>query len=391
MKNDICIELSGIIKGILADGIVHQSEVEFLLYWLEDNFNHSDIENESIEFINYSLVKVMEDGVLDKEEAEEIESLFNDFLSGELAEDFLFEDETDKNNSIVTAEFNSPFCSPAPSITFQDKVFCFSGDFNLGSRSYCENLIIKHGAKPSKSITKKVNYLIIGSNDSESWKYGSYGRKIEKAIEYRDKNTGIEIVSEEHFRNFIDKNIADNMFGIDLITEIKKNTAVKIKNDFIVFDFETTGFSPLYDEIIEIGAVKVSNGEIVETFESFLKPYKKISKQITAINGIDNDMVSNAPTIDIVIQEFYKFIEELPLVAHNAPFDMKFLLKNLEDSNLVFKNNEVIDTLPLARIAHPEYENHKLSTLIKNLNIDIKISHRALADAKATFLVHKSF
>ena len=364
-------QLKNITQGILADDVINENEVEYLLNWIDD---HIEVTlNDEIEKIYDVLLEAMMDGEIDKQEERAIKKLLSTFIE-------------ENNNS---EDCLSPLCSPLPDVTITDNVFCFTGDFNLGTRGYCEKIVLAHGAKTSKGITKKVDYLVIGANESELWSHGSYGAKIEKAVEYREKGTGVKIISEEHFLKYIDLNINTTQVEIT-----PKKSTVKINTSFgdryIVFDLETTGFSPIYDEIIEIGAIKVDKDSSKEhqIFNILVKPSKKISKGITSINGIDNDMVANANTIDVTIQEFYDFIEDFPLVAHNAPFDMKFLIKNFEDSGLIFKDNEVINTLPLARKAFPNFPNHKLTTLIEHLEIEVKQSHRALDDSIATMQIY---
>lgn len=166
----------------------------------------------------------------------------------------------------------------------------------------------------------------------------------------------------------------------------KKN----ILNSFVVFDFETTGLSPLRDEIIEIGAIRVDDIHAKEhkTFCTFVKPRSPISNRITAINGIDNDMVADADDISSVIKEFHEFIGDLPLVAHNASFDMKFLLHNMQAHGLEFLGNKVVDTLSLARKAFPDIDNHKLTTLVEHIGINVDQSHRAFDDSMAALMVY---
>lgn len=288
----------------------------------------------------------------------------------------------------MNSQSNNLFCFPAPDVVFEDKLFCFTGEFDLGSRAYCKAIALSYGAKKTKSLTMKTDYLVIGSHDSAMWGHEHYGNKIEKAIKYRNKSKAIKIISEEHFTSFID---------IDKVVEIlKPKYKKKIRVDFdvkytdlIVFDLETTGLSADNNEIIEIGAIKVINGSF-ETYTTLVKPTKKVSKQITKITGITNKMLLDAPSIEDIIDDFFDFLEDFPLVAHNASFDMRFLKRNLENHNLIFRENIITDTLSLARRKFPELENHKLSTLIKHLGIKVERSHRATDDALATLQIYNS-
>lgn len=155
------------------------------------------------------------------------------------------------------------------------------------------------------------------------------------------------------------------------------------ETEFVVFDLETTGLNPVQNEIIEIGAVKIKNGEIIDEFSSLIKPDQKISGKITEITGIDNNMVEDAPPFDKVFSSFVDFIDGCPLVAHNMEFDYSFIRKPLNEYK---KQSEVtlIDTLTLARAVLPELKNHKLATLVNYYDISLDNHHRALDDSKAT-------
>jgi len=158
------------------------------------------------------------------------------------------------------------------------------------------------------------------------------------------------------------------------------------ETEFVVFDLETTGLNPVQNEIIEIGAVKIKNGEVVDDFSSLVKPEQNISGKITEITGIDNNMVKDAPSFEKVFTSFIEFIDGCPLVAHNMDFDYSFIRKPLSE----YKNNSeitLIDTLTLARAVLPELKNHKLATLVNYYDISLDSHHRALDDSKATALL----
>ncbi len=154
---------------------------------------------------------------------------------------------------------------------------------------------------------------------------------------------------------------------------------IKIPKDFVAFDLETTGFAPPC-KILEIGAVKVINYKIIDEFQTFVDPCCIIPKHITEINGINQQMVSNAPEIGDALPLFLKFIGSLPIAAHNASFDMKFI--NYEGMKLGCRiTNKVIDTLALSRRHYPRLENHKLNTVARHLGVINKLEHRGLYDA----------
>lgn len=153
--------------------------------------------------------------------------------------------------------------------------------------------------------------------------------------------------------------------------------------DFVVFDIETTGLSNFTDKIIEFGAVKIRDGKIIDIFEEFVNPQEPLSDFTTELTGITNNMVSNAETIDKVLPRFLEFAKDTILVAHNAEFDVPFVIAKANDLNLEFKP-AYMDTLYISRALHPEFKNHRLNTLAKNYQVSLLNHHRASDDAKAT-------
>ena len=152
-------------------------------------------------------------------------------------------------------------------------------------------------------------------------------------------------------------------------------------NEYIVLDIETTGLSFRTEKITEIGAVRVKNGEIVDTFECFVNPEIPIPERITELTGITNDMVKNEENINKVMPKFLDFIGDLKLVAHNADFDIGFLKYNAENLGLRM-DNEYIDSLQLSRQLFPEFKKHKLGILAEKFGIKVENAHRALDDVK---------
>ncbi|MEK3978043.1 PolC-type DNA polymerase III [Psychrobacillus sp. FSL K6-2836] len=153
---------------------------------------------------------------------------------------------------------------------------------------------------------------------------------------------------------------------------------------YIVFDVETTGLSATYDKIIELAAVKMQNGNIIDKFERFVNPHHALSATTIELTGITDDMVRNAPEIEQVIKDFYEFIGDGIIVAHNASFDMGFLYEGYRRTGIDHFNHPVIDTLELARFLHPEMKSHRLGTLTKKFNIELTQAHRAIFDCEAT-------
>lgn len=154
-------------------------------------------------------------------------------------------------------------------------------------------------------------------------------------------------------------------------------------NSFVVFDVETTGFSAKNNKIIEIGAVKISNGDIVDSYNILINPEESLSQEIVELTHINDSMLINQPIIDQVLPEFYNFIKDSIMVAHNANFDMAFLKNNFEKININFEK-PYIDTLELSRIFYPNVRSHKLGVVAKRLGVSLENAHRAVDDARAT-------
>ncbi|HLS54005.1 MAG TPA: exonuclease domain-containing protein, partial [Tissierellaceae bacterium] len=153
--------------------------------------------------------------------------------------------------------------------------------------------------------------------------------------------------------------------------------------EFIVFDIETTGLSAINDAITEIGAVKIRDGQVVDTFAQLINPERPIPDFIKELTGITDDMVRDKPTIDQVIPKFSEFIGQGILVAHNASFDVGFIREKMRLNNISL-NNPVLDTLELSRIVFPELKSFRLNNLAKHLGVSLENHHRALDDAMAT-------
>ena len=159
----------------------------------------------------------------------------------------------------------------------------------------------------------------------------------------------------------------------------------KLADDtYVVFDVETTGLSAVYDTIIELAAVKIKNGEIIDQFESFANPHKPLTATIINLTSITDDMLQDAPEVEAVLKRFHRWTEDAIFVAHNASFDMGFLNVGYKKVGLEKAANPVIDTLELGRLLYPELKNHRLNTLAKKLDVELTQHHRAIYDAEAT-------
>lgn len=166
----------------------------------------------------------------------------------------------------------------------------------------------------------------------------------------------------------------------DLVPSVEGNADNPIDGDFICFDLETTGLSAQNDRIIEIGAVKISNGEIIDTFSTFVNPQRSISAKITEITGINDKMVENAPLEEDAVKQFLSFCSNNVLVAHNAPFDTSFIKASCQRLGVEYKFTS-IDTVAISRAILPDIKNCKLDTVAKFLRLGDFNHHRATDDA----------
>ena len=172
---------------------------------------------------------------------------------------------------------------------------------------------------------------------------------------------------------FVDdlKNLVINPKGQDLDTE------------YIVFDIETTGLSQKKNKIIEIGAVKVKDGEEIDRFSEFINPEEPIPYSIEQLTSITDEMVMHAATVDVILPKFLEFCGDDIVVAHNAAFDTGFIKKNARDLGMKF-DNTIMDTMTLSHVLLPELGKFTLDRVCKALNVKNEHHHRAVDDANAT-------
>lgn len=178
-------ELIGLCRGLAADGVINQSEVEFLQTWLAANKEISD--QPLIHTLYDRMASIMADGVADKEECDELLATLHGLIRG------------DVDLGEVLKATSLPLCDPAPSLSFAGKRYCFTGTFLFGKRKQCEAAIAER-LGIAGSLTQKTDVLVIGIYATESWKHSSFGTKILQAVEWRDRGIPISIVSETHWR-----------------------------------------------------------------------------------------------------------------------------------------------------------------------------------------------
>ena len=176
----------------------------------------------------------------------------------------------------------------------------------------------------------------------------------------------------------------------DLKTVVTNSKNQSLDDDYVVFDIETTGFSPLYNKIIEIGAVKVSKGEIVDKFSTFINPEEPIPYRIEQLTGISDNMVMDAPLVENILPKFLEFSEGCVMVAHNADFDMSFIISEGKKIGIE-KTYTIVDTVALARMLLPQISKYKLDNVAKALNVSLENHHRAVDDAGCTAEIFVKF
>lgn len=165
----------------------------------------------------------------------------------------------------------------------------------------------------------------------------------------------------------------------------KGDSLIKYLDEYTIIDIETTGLDPNFDEIIEIGALKIADGKVIDEFSTLVKPTSLVSPFVEELTGINNKMLSDAPPIKPAIEAFYNFIGESILVGHNVHFDINFLYDNLYKYANILLQNDFVDTLRLARRLLPHLHNCRLSTIAHYFGINETTFHRALQDCSITF------
>ncbi|UJB24121.1 PolC-type DNA polymerase III [Staphylococcus hominis] len=253
---------------------------------------------------------------------------------------------------------------------------------------------IKKTPKQDKAEEKRVEFHLHSSmsqmdgipnisayvNQAAAWGH--------KAIAVTDHNV-VQAFPDAH--NAAEKNGIKMIYGMegmlvdDGVPIAYKPTDRNLKDaTYVVFDVETTGLSNQYDQIIELAAIKVKDGEIIDKFERFSNPHEKLSETIINLTHITDDMLVDAPEIEEVLTEFKEWVGDAIFVAHNASFDMGFIDTGYERLGFGPSTNGVIDTLELSRTINTEYGKHGLNFLAKKYGVELTQHHRAIYDTEAT-------
>ncbi len=176
--------------------------------------------------------------------------------------------------------------------------------------------------------------------------------------------------------------------------EQKGKSLIEAPESFVVLDIETTGYSPEWDYIIEVGAIKYENGIEITRFSSLIQPPSSdneyIDSYITELTGITNEMLSSAPTIESVLPELYDFLGDSIIIGHNVNFDINFLYDSFEEFLGKSLSNDFVDTMRLSRNIHPEEKHHRLSDLCKKYELDYSSAHRSIKDCELTFSCYEN-
>ena len=165
----------------------------------------------------------------------------------------------------------------------------------------------------------------------------------------------------------------------------KGNSIIAFPSSYCMIDLETTGYSPLWDEIIEVAAIKYIDDQEVARFHSLVKPsWNEIPEFITQLTGITNEMLADAPRIETVITRFDEFLSDLIIIGYNVSFDVNFLYDAYEQYLGKPLPNDHVDCMRMARRLHPEMEHHRLCDVVEKLNVVNERAHRAMSDVEAT-------
>lgn len=206
--------------------------------------------------------------------------------------------------------------------------------------------------------------------------------------QYQNNNGANNNVSAKQKSNVVFKTGGVKRSNVAQSTHQSGKNLNRFIDDYVLVDIETTGLSPIYDDIIEIGAIKVENNKMVDEYSQLIKIDRILPQKITELTGITDSMLATGKMPKTVLEEFVNFVGNNVIIGHNVNFDLGFLCnkcKKYLDYNL---NNDYIDTLYLARKLVPNSINHKLGTLAKLFNISYEGAHRGLKDVEITYEVY---
>ncbi len=268
----------------------------------------------------------------------------------------------------------------------------FDGDLELSPKAFAE---IKKEMRKDRAPKKRVElhlHTMMSAMDAVI--------APDVAVKTAQKwgHSAVAITDHGNVQGFPEAMIASEKLGMKVIYGMEayfvNNTASpltgkykgKFSDPMVVFDLETTGLSADNNRIIEIGAVKIQNGEVIDRFGKFVNPKVEIPAEITELTSITNEMVADADPIEKVLPEFMEFIGKLPLIAHNASFDAGFVRVAASRLGIPFEN-PYLDTVALSRYLNPELKNHKLDSIAEHYNLGDFNHHRAVDDAEMLAMI----
>lgn len=167
----------------------------------------------------------------------------------------------------------------------------------------------------------------------------------------------------------------------------KGKSLVEFPSSFTVLDIETTGLDTTFDSIIELSAIKVKDGDVIDTFSTLVNPERPLDWFITELTGITDDLLQNAPTIDATLGSFVEFLGGDIVVGHNVNFDINFIYDKYKQISSSDFTNDFVDTLRLARFLLTDLNHHRLSDLVEYFSLGQDVEHRGLSDADVTLRV----
>lgn len=268
--------------------------------------------------------------------------------------------------------------------------------FSQNSKNTTKEITINENAEQQSEDKENLDEVIESSDNESEDDYKELEKQNELLkIKLNLKEDYIQKLEEKENTTLLDKDISNNdddLIFKNYVTNVEKKEldlsytkAKKLSPDFVVLDFETTGLNYKENEIIQFGVVEYQDGKVVDEYSKYFKPNKPVGKTVMRKTGITNDFLEDKPKISKEhLEKLKNLLEGKTIVAHNAPFDLKYLLKNLHDFDIDHKKFRVFDTLTHSRRLIKETPNHKLETLKNYFDLDDGLSHNALNDCRAT-------
>lgn len=239
-------------------------------------------------------------------------------------------------------------------------------------------------AQPKEEVAELVKDMVVNTMRFEP--FGCCGKYVECSVQKRCLHTDpLYSTACMYRKNLENGKIFYSKMGGDrmpTVREFKGNSIIDFPDNYCAIDIETTGYSPEWNEIIELAAVRVENKKVVDTYSSLIKPDNPVDGYTEELTGITNGMLVNAPSIQNELPNFLKFVGDNLILGHNVSFDVNFIYDNCNRYGFKAFSNDFVDNLRISRKLHPELEHHRLQDIVEYYNIEnIKNFHRALDDS----------